>query len=302
MPAQHEREDLRTRITHQIIEQLERGVRPWMKPWSAEHLAGHLTRPLRANGQPYRGINVVMLWIAAEAKGYRAPIWMTYRQATELGGQVRKGEKAAPVTYTDTVKRQEAKPDGTEEERDVWFLKQYAVFNVEQIDGLPAHFHAVAAPQIDPSQRIAAVDAYFAATGMQLHSGGNVAAYNVATDTVRMPPFEAFRDAESYYATLAHEACHWTRHPSRLCREFGRKRFGDAGYAMEELVAEIGSAFVAADLGLYLEPREDHAAYVASWLKVLGEDKRAIFIAAAHAQRAADFLAGFGARSPEGGA
>jgi antirestriction protein ArdC len=108
-----------------------------------------------------------------------------------------------------------------------------------------------------------------------------------------LPPLESFRDAESYYATLAHECCHWTKHPSRLEREFGRKRWGDEGYAMEELVAELGSAFIAADLDLTPEPREDHAAYIASWLKVLKNDKRAIFTAASHAQRAADFLHGF---------
>ena len=111
-------------------------------------------------------------------------------------------------------------------------------------------------------------------------------------DRVQMPPFETFRDAESYYATLAHELTHWTRHPSRLDRDFGRKRWGDEGYAMEELVAELGSAFLSADLDLALEPRADHAAYIESWLKVLKQDKRAIFSAASHAQRATDFLNG----------
>ena len=114
----------------------------------------------------------------------------------------------------------------------------------------------------------------------------------IGSDRIQMPPFESFRDAESYYATLAHETTHWTRHPSRLDRDFGRKRWGDEGYAAEELVAELGSAFLAADLGLELEPREDHTAYIESWLKVLQQDKRAIFTAAAHAQRAVDFLHG----------
>ena len=117
-----------------------------------------------------------------------------------------------------------------------------------------------------------------------------MAYYSVTHDYVQMPPFESFRDAESYYATLAHEATHWTRHPSRLDRDFGRKRFGDEGYAIEELVAELGSAFLSADLELTPEVREDHAAYIASWIKVLKNDKRAIFSAASHAQRAADFL------------
>jgi antirestriction protein ArdC len=121
---------------------------------------------------------------------------------------------------------------------------------------------------------------------------GNRAFYSPASDHVQMPPIEAFRDAESYYATLAHETTHWTRHPSRLDRDFGRKRHGDEGYAMEELVAELGSAFLSADLDLTPEVRDDHAAYIASWIKVLKDDKRAIFSAASHAQRAADFLHG----------
>jgi antirestriction protein ArdC len=128
------------------------------------------------------------------------------------------------------------------------------------------------------------------ATKADVRHGGDRAYYNLAGDFVQTPPFEAFRDPESYYATLAHECTHWTRHPSRLEGDFGRKRFGDEGYAMEELVAELGSAFLCADLSLTPETRDDHAAYIASWLKVLKDDKRAIFTAAAHAQRAADFL------------
>jgi antirestriction protein ArdC len=119
-----------------------------------------------------------------------------------------------------------------------------------------------------------------------------MACYVQGTDQIRMPPFETFRDAESFYSTLAHEACHATKHPARLDREFGRKRWGDEGYAMEELVAELGAAFVCADLALTPEVREDHASYIASWLKVLKDDKRAVFAAASHAQKAADYLSG----------
>ena len=119
-----------------------------------------------------------------------------------------------------------------------------------------------------------------------------MAAYSLGEDRIRMPPLAAFRDAEGYYATLAHEAVHWTKHPRRLDRDTGKKRWGDAGYAAEELVAELGSAFLAADLGIEIEPRADHAAYVASWLEVLKGDKRAIFTAASMAQRAADYLHG----------
>ena len=285
--------DVYTRITDQIVEALEAGVRPWMKPWDAEHAAGRITRPLRHNGIPYAGINVVMLWSSAVAQGFAAPIWMTYRQAKQLGGFVKKGEKGSLVVYANTITRTETdKETGEDEEREIPFMKGYSVFNVDQIEGLPEHFYAVAEPKLDPVQRIERAERFFAETGAEIRHGGNQAYYAVGTDYVQMPPFVSFKDAESYYATLAHECTHWTRHPSRLDRDFGRKRWGDEGYAMEELVAELGSAFLAADLGLTPEVRDDHAAYIASWLKVLKNDKRAIFTAASHAQKAADFLNG----------
>lgn len=285
------KQDLYERITSRIVADLEQGVRPWLKPWNAEHAAGRITRPLRANGQPYQGINVLMLWGEAVAKGYAAPIWMTFRQAQELGANVRKGEQGSLVVYADRIRRTEVDDKtGEEAEREIPFLKGYTVFNVEQVEGLPPHFYAVAEPRLDIVQRIERAESFFTATKADIRHGGNMAYYSVTQDYVQMPPFQSFRDAESYYATLAHECTHWTRHPSRLERDFGRKRFGDEGYAMEELVAELGSAFLSADLDLTPEPRTDHAAYIASWLKVLKNDKRAIFTAASHAQRAADYL------------
>lgn len=292
--------DVYNRITDKIVSDLEQGVRPWLKPWNAEHAAGRITRPLRHNGQPYNGINILMLWASAVDFGYAAPIWMTYRQATELGAHVRKGEKGSAVVYANTITRTETDANtGEEEERDIPFMKGYSVFNVEQIDGLPDDYYAVAEPQLDPVERIGHAETFFSATAADIRHGGNRAYYAINPDYVQMPPFEAFRDAESYYATLAHEMSHWTRHPSRLDRDLGRKRWGDEGYAMEELVAELGSAFLAADLGITPEIREDHAAYIGSWLKVLKNDKRAIFTAAAHAQRAADFLQGLQGKEDE---
>lgn len=285
--------DVYERVTAQIVAELEKGERPWFKPWNAEHAAGRITRPLRANGIPYRGINVVMLWGSAVEQGFSAPLWLTYKQAQELGGQVRKGEKGSLVVYANTITRTETdEATGEEQERDIPFMKGYTVFNAEQVDGLPAHFYALAAPALDPVARIARAETFFAATGADVRHGGNQAYYTAAADRVQMPPFETFRDAESYYATLAHELTHWTKHEKRLDRDFGRKKWGDEGYAMEELVAELGAAFLSADLDLTPEPRADHAAYIASWLKVLKDDKRAIFSAAAHAQRAADYLTG----------
>lgn len=292
--------DVYTRVTDKIVADLENGVRTWLKPWNAEHAAGRITRPLRFNGTPYNGINVLMLWASAVGRGFAAPIWMTYRQAKELGGHVRKGEKGSLVVYANTITRTEVDADtGEKEERDIPFMKGYTAFNVEQIEGLPAHYYAVAEPQLDPVERIEKAESFFAATRADIRHGGNQAYYAVSSDYVQMPPFEAFRDAESYYATLAHEVTHWTRHASRLDRDFGRKRWGDEGYAAEELVAELGSAFLAADLELTPEPREDHAAYIGSWLKVLKNDKRAIFTAAAHAQRAADFLHGLQSKTDQ---
>jgi antirestriction protein ArdC len=288
------KQDVYERVTAKIVANLEQGVRPWMKPWNAEHAAGRITRPLRANGIPYRGINIVMLWMEAMEKGYAAPIWMTFKQALELGAHVRKGEKGSLVVYADTITRTEVDKDsGQESEAVIQFMKGYTVFNVEQIDGLPPQYHAKAQePQLDPIQRIARAEAFFAATGVQVIHGGTMACYSVTHDHIRMPPFETFRDAESYYATLGHEQIHATRHSSRLDRDFGRKRWGDEGYAIEELVAELGAAFVCADLALTPEVRDDHASYVYSWLKVLKDDKRAVFTASAYAQKAADYLSG----------
>ena len=284
--------DLYTRVTNAIFADLEKGVRPWLKPWNAEHAAGRITRPLRAGGQPYKGINVLMLWASAMTQNFAAPIWMTFHQAQELKANVRKGSKGSLVVYADRIAKTETTEGGEENHRDIYFMKGYTVFNVEQIEGLPAHFYAPAVPQLDPVQRIEAADRFFANTGADIRHGGNQAYYACQSDYVQMPPFVAFRDAESYSSTLAHELTHWTKHPSRVAREFGPKRFGDEGYAQEELVAEIGAAFLCCDLGITPEIREDHAAYLDHWLKVLKADKRAIFQAAAHAQRAVDFLHG----------
>ena len=283
--------DVYSRITEKIIADLEAGVRPWTKPWNAEHAAGRINKPLRHNGKPYSGINVLMLWSAACDQGFASPIWMTYRQATAYGGQVRKGEKGELVVYANKLIREDEDPEtGEEKKRSIPFLKGYTVFNVGQIDGLPENYYKLAEPVLDPVSRISEAEKFFAATGATINFGGNRAFYAIGPDRIQMPPFACFRDAEAFYSTLAHETTHWTRHKSRLDRSFGRKRWGDEGYATEELVAELGACFLCADLGIYLEPRDDHAAYIENWLKVLKNDNRAIFTAAAHAQRAAEYL------------
>lgn len=229
--------DVYTRITDQIMAELEQGVRPWMKPWDAAHLAGSVSRPLRANGKPYGGINIVMLWASAMEQGFSAPIWMTFRQAKELGAHVTKGAKGTLVVYANTITREEQGEEGEAQTREIPFMKGYTVFNVEQIEDLPAHYHATTEPRLNAEQRIENAEGFFAATGATIRHGGNAAFYSPSSDHVQMPPFEAFRSAEAYYATLGHECVHWTKHDTRLARDFGRKRFSDAGYAMEELVA-----------------------------------------------------------------
>lgn len=290
-PSGAPRPDLYSTITNQILADLAKGVTPWTKPWAAGHAAGPVSRPLRHSFEPYSGINTLVLWGAAVNRGYAAPLWMTFRQALELGGAVRKGETGTMVVYANRITRQETGDQGEDVERSIPFLKAYTVFNVEQIDGLPERF--VSAPTVLPeADRIARADAFLAATGAQVLHGGDTACYELIADRIRLPVFGAFRSAHDYYATRGHETVHWTRHPSRLDRDFGRKTFGDEGYAREELVAELGAAFLCAELGVDLAPREDHAAYIGSWLTVLAGDKRAIFTAASHAQKAVDFLKG----------
>jgi antirestriction protein ArdC len=287
------RTDVYSSVTNRIIESLEQGVRPWHKPWNAENVAGRITRPLRFNGTPYQGINILMLWTSAELQGLDCPFWLTFKQALELGGHVKKGEHGSSVVYASTLNKTETQDDGEEKEERIPFLREYTVFNALQCEGLPDRFFEVSqALKASPPARIEQAEQFFANTNADIRTGGNRAYYTAEADYIRMPPFEAFHDAESHAATLGHEMCHWTKHVSRLNREFGRKRWGDEGYAIEELVAELGSAFLCADLNITPEVRDDHAAYIGHWLKVLKDDKRAIFSAASHASKAVEFLHG----------
>lgn len=286
--------DIYTRITEKIVADLEKGVRPWVKPWSAGHADGRIIRPLRHTGEPYTGINVLLLWSESLARGFTVPLWMTYRQAAQIGAQVRKGETGATVVYASRFTKTETDAQGDELERDIPFLKTYTVFNCDQIDGLPDHYYHRPEKVIDPVERIEHADRFFANTGAVIRHGGARAFYALASDHIQMPPFEAFRDSESYVAVLSHETVHWTSRPDRVGRDLSRYARDKTERAREELVAEIGSALLCADLGIVpeLEPRPDHASYVANWWRVLSDDRRAIFQAAAHAQRAVTYLHG----------
>lgn len=292
VPNNKPRQDVYARVTDKIVSDLEAGVRPWHKPWSGEHATGRVSLPLRHCGTPYRGINILLLWGEAMMKGYGSSKWMTYRQAQELGGQVRKGEHGSLVVYADRFKKTEADENGNDVEREIPFMKGYTVFNVEQIDGLPEKYGDRPAALPEKMQLIDEAEAFFAATSARVVHGGNMALYAPSQDVIRLPYPEAFRDAESYAATKAHELTHWTAHETRLARTLG-KRFGDEAYAAEELVAELGAAFLCTALGITPEVREDHAAYLDHWLKVLKADRKAIFTSAAHAQRAVDYLHSF---------
>lgn len=284
--------DIHQKITDQILAALEEGVRPWSQPWKGGHAAGPVSRPLRHNREPYHGVNVLVLWATAAERGFGAPIWMTFRQALAMGACVRKGEKGATVVYAGALESAEADPEtGEESQRTVRYLKGYTVFNAEQIDGLPADFHALAEDAFEnPDQRDASAEAFFSTLGADIRHQGDQPCYIPSQDRIEIPAFERFRSREAYYATLGHETVHWTRHKSRLDRSFGQERWGDSGYAREELVAELGAAYLCADLGLALEIREDHAAYIGNWIKVLKNDNRAIFRAAAHAEAAVAWL------------
>ncbi len=291
--GQETRVDIYARITDHIVASLEEGVRPWVQPWSAGHLKGRITRPLRHNGEPYSGINVLLLWSEAVSRGFRSPAWMTFRQATELDAHVRKGETGSTVVYANRVKMTKTTENGEEVERDIPFLKAYTVFNVEQIDDLPDEYRLSPPEDLKPVlNRIATADAFFSATQALIRHGGDKAFYAPGPDLIQMPPIETFRDAESYYATLAHESVHWTGAKHRIDRDLSRYTKDRTERAREELVAELGSVFLSADLGIVpeMEPRADHASYIASWLELLKNDKRFIFSAAAHAQRAAAYL------------
>ena len=280
--------DVYARVTDQIIDAIEEGVSSnWRMPW---HTSGRdAFSPINVTSRkPYRGINTVCLWAAAEAKGYEFGEWGTYQQWQERKAQVRKGEKASTVVFWKFANDANESQDGDDHPHSasrLLFARAYSVFNAAQVDGYT--------PRVEPGptmlERIQHAETFFSAVGANIRHGGNRAYYSPDTDHIQMPPFAAFIDNVRYYSTLAHEHTHWTATPERCDRQLG-KRFGDNAYAAEELIAELGAAFVCAHLGLSTEPREDHAQYIQSWLQVLRADKRAIFTAASKAQQACDWL------------
>lgn len=289
LPAKPHR-DLYADVTNQLINAIEAEPGELSLPWRRN--GGGLHLPVNADtGNRYQGINVISLWVAAEMRGYGQPLWATYRQWSALGAQVRKGEKSSTVVF---YKEYETDPDPNiaEDNGKRRVARASSVFNADQVDG----FAAPEAPApLGPIERIENADRFVGSTGARIVHGGDRACFQPASDQIRMPYEGLFtgtqtmtRD-EAYYAVLLHELIHWTGPKHRLDRDMG-KRFGDQAYAAEELVAEIGAAFLCAELQITQDVRPDHASYLAHWLKLLKEDDRAIFTAAARASEAVNWL------------
>jgi antirestriction protein ArdC len=281
-------------VTAQIIELLDAGVAPWVRPWST---TGQSDMPTNfATQRTYRGANVLNLWMVQTARGYDTAEWMTFKQAIDLGACVRKGEHGTPVFFVSALERKEKNAKGELIERHVPFWKSFTVFNIAQVDGLPERLPVAPRPEIE---RLARVDAYLAAVGATVHLGGDRAYYSPATDSITLPRPEQFESGAAFYGTALHEHAHWVGGPSRLAREFG-KRFGDQAYAFEELVAELSAAFLCAEL--QIPGRLQHPEYIANWAAVLRADSKAIWTAGARAAEAVQFLhqvAGFVTASEE---
>jgi antirestriction protein ArdC len=288
--------DLHQSLTDQIVAAIERvSADDFRLPWHRSGMSA--IQPKNAlTKNAYRGINIVALWIAAEVHGYAHALWASYKQWQELGAQVRKGERSSLVVF---YKEYDVDPDPEVKDDDGKrrVARHSCVFNIAQVDG----FALPEAPHTSIIERDAAADAYFAATKADIRHGGERAFYHPAADYIQMPAEHLFRGShygspkEDYYCVLGHEATHWTAHEKRLNRQFG-KRFGDYQYSAEELVAELGAAFICADLDISPQPRLDHAQYLKHWLAMMKEDKRAIFTAAARAQEAVSFLASLQSR------
>lgn len=279
------RRDVAADITAKIVASLSQGVMPWKKPWDGARTG--LALPRRATGECYRGVNTIMLWYAAAARGYASPYWLTYNQAQKLGAQVRGGERGEIIVYYGAGQRTEIGADGSEGETAFRFLKSYVAFNADQIDGLADHFHP--SEMVGVGAPLAAHEQWFARLEIARILTRDIACYIPGRDVIGMPPLAAFDNAETYAATLNHEAVHATAAAHRVGRDLS-KRFDRHALAAEELVAEIGAAILGAHLRLPPDHIADHAAYIESWMSILRSDRRAFFHAAAQAQLAVDWL------------
>ncbi len=287
--------DIRQQVTDKIIAMLEKGDNQGGQRWT--QAAGRGMPCNGTTGQAYRGVNILLLWSEAVERGYSSNQWLTYKQAAGIGAQVRKGETGTMCVYFDMLKRKGAGAatgtgtgTGADDEEASLFpmCKPFWLFNVAQIDGLPESFNTPAPVRCDFTP-IEAAEQLIAASGATIHHGFETAFYSIAKDQICLPDRERFTSPENYYSVAVHELTHWSGAESRLAREFG-KRFGTEAYAFEELVAELGSAFLCGHIGFVDATIEGHASYLQGWLTVLKNDKTAIFTAAKQASLAYDFI------------
>jgi len=282
--------DLYQTVTDRIVAQLEAGTLPWVKGWST---SGSMVPMNAVSERPYSGINVLLYW-ASQEMGWRRPRFLTFKQAKEAGGFVRKGEHGMPLYF---FKQLTVEDKASGEEKHIPMLREYTVFNVAQCEGLP---HDIAFGQgtvfANPGRREELADHFIASTGADFREGAGAPCYVPSRDFITVPLFGEFRDQPEYYAAAFHELVHWTGHKSRLDRDL-KSRFDKDAYAMEELVAELGAAFLCAEFG-FDNAHANQAAYLDHWLQVLKADNRAIFTAASKAQKAADYLRGLAIAAP----
>jgi antirestriction protein ArdC len=277
-------------ITNQIIAQLESGVAPWRKPWATSGGGG---MPHNVMGRRYRGVNVLLLWAASEAKGYSTQKWATFNQWRNLGGHVNKGEKGTQIVFWSVSEKTERDEEtGEESALRRFFARYFTVFNLDQCGGEALDRFRCKRPVREFTDFTPAEEA-IAATGADIRHGGGAAFYSPSSDYIQLPLKGSFEREAAYYSTALHELVHWSGHEDRLKRLDKLARFGDATYAAEELVAELGASFLTASLGVPNCGIQDNAAYLQHWLKVLRGDNRAIFTASTAASAAADYILGF---------
>lgn len=280
------KQDIYSEITNQIIEDIEsNNILPWENPWNVS-----FGIPQNAvTGKFYSGLNILILWAMQSKKKYTSSKWVTYKQATSLGGQVRKGEKSTRIIFYQPLKIEEKNDRGEDEEKTIPLMRTYSVFNICQCDGLEDIVKAdsLVFNQETEFQALNAAEEILSATKANVQYDGVAAVYLPSTDTIHLPERSSFKGQREFYATALHELTHWTGHESRLNRKLDCK-FGSEDYAFEELTAELGASFLCASVGLAYSTQ--HASYVASWLKALKDDKRFIFKAASKARKALEYV------------
>ena len=281
------RRDLYSEVSARIVAELEGGAAPWIKPWSA---APGANTPCNAvTNRPYSGCNVVLLWMA-QAAGYRTPRYLTYKQALEMGSHVRRGERGMKVYFVKQLQVRDQDAADNVSARLIPMMREYTVFNVDQCEGLPDSVSTGRPMRVrNPDARDDLADQFLRATSADIREGHGEAYYVPSRDFISMPTFGAFKGADHFYGTVFHELTHWTGHMSRLDRDL-KNRFGSRNYAGEELIAELGAAFLCAEFGFDGDLR--HAGYIEHWIELLKADKRAFFTACSQGSKAADYLRG----------